>query len=50
MLGLLPLGGQISNFEFLNLMFAPCQFEDEVVWLLGVFVEEVWRVTKGAVP
>ena len=42
LLGFLPLGGQISNFEFLNLMFVPCQFENEIVWLLGVYVEEVW--------
>ena len=35
-------GGQISNFEFLNLMFASSQFDDEIVWLLGVYVHQVW--------
>ena len=35
-------GGQISNFEFLNLMFASTQFDDEIVWLLGVYVHQGW--------
>ena len=43
LLGLLPPdGAQLSNFEFLNLMFVPSQFENEIVWLLGVYVQQVW--------
>ena len=43
LLGLLPQDvGQLSNFEFLNLMFVSSQFENEIVWLLGVYVQQVW--------
>ena len=35
-------GGQTSNFEFINLMFASSFFDSEIVWLLGVYVQQVW--------
>ena len=35
-------GGHISNFEFLNMMFSSSQFDEEIVWLLGVYVQQVW--------
>ena len=39
-------GGQISDFEFLNLivlnLIVPSHFENDIVWLLGVYVEEDW--------
>lgn len=34
-------GGQTSNFEFVNLMFASSSFDSEIVWLLGVYVQQV---------
>ena len=33
-----------SNFEFLNLMFDSYLMENEVIWLLGIWVELVWNV------
>ena len=35
--------GNISNFEFLNLMFDTSPFESEILWLLGVHVQLVWN-------
>jgi hypothetical protein len=35
-------GGQTSNFEFIKLMFASSFFDSEIVWLLGVYVQQVW--------
>ena len=34
---------QTSNFEFINLMFPASLFENEIVWLLGVYVHQVWK-------
>ena len=43
LLGFLPQeGGTTSNFEFINLMFTSSIFDSEVVWLLGVYVHQVW--------
>ena len=44
LLGLLSQDGghQTSNFEFLNLMFVSSLFDSAVVWLLGVYVQQVW--------
>ena len=43
LLGLLPEdGGRVSNFEFINLMFISSQFDNEIVWLLGIYVQQVW--------
>ena len=42
LLGFLPEGHQLSNFEFINLMFPSSPFENEIVWLLGVYVHQVW--------
>ena len=45
LLGLLPNGqGKTSNFEFINLMFDSCLMDNEVVWLLGTWVELVWNI------
>ena len=43
LLGMLPQdGGRVSNFEFINLMFISSQFDNEIVWLLGIYVQQVW--------
>ena len=43
LLGFLPQEGcHTSNFEFINLMFTTSMFEDEIVWLLGCYVHQVW--------
>ena len=43
LLSLLPQeGGQTSNFEFLNLMFTPSVMDSEAVWLIGIYVQQVW--------
>ena len=43
LLGLLPAScANISNFEFLNLMFGSNIMNDEVIWMLGVWVQLVW--------
>ena len=34
---------QTSNFEFINLMFPASLFDNEIVWLLGVYVHQVWK-------
>ena len=39
---LLQDGGQTSNVEFINLMFASSFFDSEIVLLLGVCVQQVW--------
>ena len=31
-----------SNFEFLNLMFESDVLENEVIWIIGVYVQLVW--------
>ena len=42
-LGILPPdSGATSNFEFLNLMFQSSTADNEIVWLLGVFLKLVW--------
>ena len=33
---------QTSNFEFINLMFPTSLFENEIVWILGMYVHQVW--------
>ena len=38
---LLQDGGQTSNVEFINLMFASSFFDSEIVWLIGVYVQQV---------
>ena len=35
--------GNTSNFEFLNLMFDSCLMENEVIWMMGNWVELVWN-------
>ena len=35
--------GKTSNFEFINLMFDIGTLDDEIVWLLGVYVTQVWK-------
>ena len=50
LLSLLPDGCAItSNFEFLNLMFKKDVLDNEVVWLLGGFLDFVWteKLMKG---
>ena len=32
-----------SNFEFINLMFDSYVLENEVIWILGIWVELVWN-------
>ena len=34
--------GVISDFEFLHFMFVSSMFENEIVWLIGVYVQLVW--------
>ena len=42
-LGMLPADcGVTSDFELLHLMFASNLLENEIVWLLGVYVQLVW--------
>jgi hypothetical protein len=42
-LGILPPdSGATSNFEFINLMFQSSTADNEIVWLLGVFLKLVW--------
>ena len=36
-------GGKTSNFEFINLMFDVGTLDSEMVWLLGIYVELVWK-------
>ena len=43
LLGMLPsLYRMSSNFEFLNLMFESDVLENEVIWIIGVYVQLVW--------
>ena len=43
LIGMLPDShGQTSNFEFLNLMFDSFLMDEEIVWMLGIFVQLVW--------
>ena len=35
--------GITSNFEFLSLMYEKCIMDKEAVWLIGAFLEFVWR-------
>ena len=37
-------GGQTSNFEFISLMFDVGTLEREMLWLLGVYVGQVWKL------
>ena len=44
LLSLLPNGcGITSNFEFLNLMFEKYVMDNEAVWLIGSYIEFVWK-------
>ena len=43
LLGILPNSGNTSNFEFINLMFGENVLDNEAVWLLGVYVQLVWK-------
>ena len=44
LLGLLPdIFGNTSNFEFLHLMFEFSIMNNEVIWMLGVWVQLVWN-------
>ena len=35
--------GNTSNFEMINFMFETCTMDDEVVWILGNYVQLVWK-------
>ena len=35
--------GQCSNWELINLMFSEYGYEDQCVWLVGVYVAKVWE-------
>ena len=35
--------GNTSNFEFLNFMFDSSVLDNEVIWMLGIYVELVWN-------
>ena len=35
--------GNNSNFEFLNFMFDSSVLDNEVIWMLGIYVELVWN-------
>ena len=37
-----PDSGATSNFEFINLMFQSSTADNEIVWLLGVYLKLVW--------
>ena len=42
-LDLLPQdGAQTSNFELIHLMFPSSHLDSEIVWLLGIYVQQVW--------
>ena len=44
LLGMFPAShGNTSNFEFLHLMFDSYLMENEVIWMLGIWVELVWN-------
>ena len=52
LLSLLPDGcARTSNFEFMNLMFKKGALDNEVVWLLGGFLDFVWteKLMKGRI-
>ena len=34
---------RLLNFEFLNLMFTPSVMDSEAVWLIGIYVQQVWE-------
>ena len=36
--------GRTSNFELLNLMFESCVMDNEVIWILGIYVQLVWKI------
>ena len=36
--------GRTSNFELLNLMFESCVMDSEVIWILGIYVQLVWKI------
>lgn len=43
LLDLLPnTSANTSNFEFINLMFECAALENEVIWMLGIWVQLVW--------
>ena len=43
LLGMLPRShGNTSNFEFLNFMFDSDIMDNEVIWMLGIYVQLVW--------
>ena len=40
------LGGvsaQCTNWELINLMFPDSGYEDQCVWLVGIYVSKVWE-------
>ena len=39
-----PSQGTTSNFEFINLMFDSSLMENEMVWILGMYVQLVWDI------
>ena len=38
------VNGRTSNFELLNLMFESCVMDNEVIWILGIYVQLVWKI------
>ena len=36
--------GRTSNFELLNLMFESCVMDNEVIWILAIYVQLVWKI------
>ena len=44
-LGMLPSSlGRTSNFEFLNLMFESDLMDEEIIWMIGIYVQLVWNI------
>ena len=44
-LGMLPSSlGRTSNFEFLNLMFESDRMDEEIIWMIGIYVQLVWNI------
>ena len=35
---------QVSNFEIIYLAFPQTVFESEILWIIGIYVEYVWKV------
>ena len=36
--------GNVSDFDLINLRYSKCQFEEEVIWVIGSYVHYVWRL------